>query len=363
MEEYKVIIWGDDDFNDYDFFSCNCLSVIPKDKNVVIFIPNAPNCVYSLTKRFVAEYNFRYEEDIPMFDVTPEDCNWSQNQFNRLLDDCDLLVAFTDNEQLSTIKLIDEAQRHNIQTLIIPHNFHFSLEDSFKKDRWIDGLATYADDLRVEYSEYYKDKCFPYSSGADTREGRILSNMYECKMVVKGITFNSVEQLYFCLKYSQYPMLQEQFLRLKPKDVKNYARTPEVKERYPLNEVPYGYNKNEIAFCLRVKFKHCKEYRDVLLSHVQGDYQSRPLVEYCSYWSDLEGGCVDWNLDANGKRDEAKDKALRGNWKEGRIRGKNIGGKLMTRIALEGAHGLLDAPVECPYKELRLLGKPVEPVI
>lgn len=215
-------------------------------------------------------------------------------------------------------------------------------------------LTFFKDEMKVSEREYDKQgDVFLFSSKADTSLGRIMSNHYGFYVVVNGVRFNGIEQLFAVLHFSDYPKIQRELMGYsnvkKLKDAaKSYSKLVGVRNEN-------GWNANLLMYCMRLKYKYCREFREGMreLALKRGNglcYDIPTLVEYCSYWRDPIGG----TNDIDGKN--------WGNWKVGIVRGQNTSGRLMQRVFQEGFSGLLDAPLSVPYKDLRLFGEPIRDV-
>ena len=117
---------------------------------------------------------------------------------------------------------------------------------------------------------------------------KVLSNMYPCKLTYDGMTFNSVEQLFY---YLLYHYLNDETMKCK--------NAFEVKELYKAfmsdkmetkgkNESKEDFEKRKrkrlmaqydlIHKCHQVKFQQFKPFRDIIIN--SGD---KDIVEWC-YW-------------------------------------------------------------------------------
>ena len=133
-------------------------------------------------------------------------------------------------------------------------------------------------EYKIENSVYFNSK---YGE-------KVLSNMYPCKLTYDGITFNSVEQMFYVLLYK--------YLIDKTMQCKNAF---EVKKLYKAfmsdkmetkgkNESKEDFEKRVLARrkaqfdiihkCHQVKFQQFRKFRDIIIN--SGD---RDIVEWC-YW-------------------------------------------------------------------------------
>lgn len=140
----------------------------------------------------------------------------------------------------------------------------------------------------------------------------VLSNHHACELIVGGYTFNSAEQLFYCMLLSNYPIYQEAVYKC------SNAKEAKRKGDYYLRRI--GWNNDPdieihyLQFCQTVKYFQCKEFRTYLNSH---PYDS--FVEY-AWWGDDFYGAVDENPE------------LKYNWYEGNVIGKNVCGRIMMNV-------------------------------
>ena len=134
----------------------------------------------------------------------------------------------------------------------------------------------------------------------------VLSNMYNCRIDFNNTLFNSTEQLFQYLKFSQNEKVKELMLK-----TCNGFESKQLANRYnhikddDYEEVKY----NNMLLCLQLKFEQCKDFRRFIQST-----GNRNLVEY-QYW--CKNGVPTW-----GTRIETEDVYM----------GINATGRLMMKI-------------------------------
>lgn len=218
----------------------------------------------------------------------------------------------------------------------------------------------YFDETQDRYPEqmFNKSECILFNSYAKG-EAKVLSNMYPCYLNVNGHNFNSAEQLFLTLWMFKHPHYQEKLhVNIDPHKILNrlhgYEKTlwrqfdnGKLAEEPMIRREMHGWYHNVVLFCMRVKYKQCKEYREFLLKH-----PTETLVEYTHWKTDFSSsGGVD--VDSNNV----------GNWHVGELKGCNSIGVCTMIVRDEGMKGLLDGEIPFPYDDVTLFGEKIIPVI
>ena len=158
--------------------------------------------------------------------------------------------------------------------------------------------------VESDIRDYKKDEVLFYSSRVKTWEAQILSNMYMCKLVYKGLIFNSVEQMYHYFVFTQHPDVQVRIQECRTGfDVKKMCKGLErdgdfMEKKYKVMEA-----------CLRLKYIQCKEFREVLEKS-----GNKPIVEWAE-WGDVSAGTCRYIEDGE-------------EW----LIGRNSGGRLLMKV-------------------------------
>lgn len=184
---------------------------------------------------------------------------------------------------------------------------------------------------------YKKSEVILFNSYSKT-DSVVLSNHYPCKIEFGGYTFNSSEQLFFCLLLSEHPKAQKSIMACNDaKEVKTkgegFIKRKGIKED---GKKCIDY----LRFAIRLKYKCCSEFREFLKKN-----PDKRIVEYAP-WGDDGYGAVD--VDIRNKW----------NWYQGEVRGQNVCGRIISGIRKEALNG--DINVEVP-KGVLMYGEPLTP--
>ena len=129
---------------------------------------------------------------------------------------------------------------------------------------------------------YSKEDSILFNSKGDNF---VMSNMYPCRLVYEGITFHSVEQLYFWMLYSENKKMQDKILSFNgicnAFDVKKFC-----KEHINERDKDYELKKYRcLGKCLELKYKQCEEFREAI-----NESADKQLVELAPW--DAEFGAM-----------------------------------------------------------------------
>lgn len=164
----------------------------------------------------------------------------------------------------------------------------------------------------VNVIEYDKKDCITFNS---YRKGKyqVLSNLYDkCKIPFDGYIFHSSEQIFF------YLLLEDCDEGRKKVMFTPSAKESKKKGTYYLKKRNWDDSKEEcqraevqaLRTAIGLKMKYCEEFRNVVLE------TDKKIVEY-AWWGDDDYGCVD------------VDEKYKCNYFEGKLRGRNICGRLI----------------------------------
>jgi predicted NAD-dependent protein-ADP-ribosyltransferase YbiA (DUF1768 family) len=135
--------------------------------------------------------------------------------------------------------------------------------------------------VEKEIRRYKLSDVITFSSRIKERDSSILSNMYHCDLYYNGLKFNSLEQAYHYFLFDGKPDVQSEIMRCKTSfEVKKVGKKYVGKDNFKVLE-----------FCMRLKYKYCKEFRDILVK--SGD---KEIVEYAE-WGDVIYGCCKYGED------------------------------------------------------------------
>lgn len=173
----------------------------------------------------------------------------------------------------------------------------------------------------VLYNSYYQD-----DKEIELQKKWIMSNFYSpCNIEYKGMIFNSSEQLYFYRRISEWgkeyqetsSVLEEIMKCENGKQVKKNEDVRKLSDKIDrhlekeIGEEKHAINDWKLMYeCIRLKYKYCKEFREVLER-----FKDKILVED-SMWGDNWAGAL-W------------DKKI------GKYRGANVCGRAMMRVYKE----------------------------
>ena len=215
-----------------------------------------------------------------------------------------------------------------------------NFSDTLKRDKNITELIWFDTDLFNEESiEYNKCNSICFNSYA-TDDARKLSNHYGCSIKYNGIEFNSVEQIYFYMRYYNHPDVRTDIMKMNnASEIKNKCNRY-YKLLYPdINLQTTGFKTNLLFFAQRLKIQQNPDIAKVITERLI-KYKSfeiiPPIVEY-TWWNDTKNGTVD------------VDTSLVGDYHNGTVRGQNRSGRMLRRCYRELRKGLLDNEINPPY--------------
>ena len=141
-------------------------------------------------------------------------------------------------------------------------------------------------------------------------ENCVLSNMYPCKITIKGVEFYSSEQMFHYLLFEGFPKVQEEIMKCK--GINNGFEVKKICKNY--EELIKDMDKKEMYSCLyqslKLKYMFCKDFQNAV-----DNSNKLNLVEYAP-WRDTEFGTVY-------------------NKQKGVYEGVNVCGRLMMKVREE----------------------------
>ena len=117
-------------------------------------------------------------------------------------------------------------------------------------------------------------------------ENFVLSNMYPCRLVYNDKVFQSAEQLFHWLLFTENKDIQNKILKCS--GVCNAYKVKKLcEENKHLIDKDYKEKKYKCLLeALQVKYNQCKEFSTILKNNMD-----KELVEF-AYWGDTEWGCT-----------------------------------------------------------------------
>ena len=147
----------------------------------------------------------------------------------------------------------------------------------------------YLDGIKKEDIRYYmKDSSILFNSKGDNY---VLSNMYPCHLVYDSINFQSVEQLFHWMLFSNNNEMKQKILKCK--GICNGFQVKKVcGENADKIDDDYESKKYKcLSKCLEIKYKQCDEFRKI----IDGSW-GKELVEEAPW--DAEYGAM-WHKEYN----------------------------------------------------------------
>lgn len=105
--------------------------------------------------------------------------------------------------------------------------------ETLQRDKDVTRLIWFDDDLFNEYNEYYcKSNSILFNSYAKD-DCKLLSNHAPCIIKANGMTFNSVEQIYFYMHFFNHSDVRNAIMKMNnPNEIKNICNRYFL-EKYP----------------------------------------------------------------------------------------------------------------------------------
>ena len=136
---------------------------------------------------------------------------------------------------------------------------------------------------------YKKDNSMLFNSKLDNF---VMSNMYPCRLVYEGREFQSVEQMFHYMIFSENDMVKGEIMKCK--GICNGFEVKKLCDKYSdLIDKDYDSKKYKCLFkCLEIKYLQCSEFRKLI-----DESGGKDLVEYAP-WDNEYGAVWDKNLKA-----------------------------------------------------------------
>ena len=166
---------------------------------------------------------------------------------------------------------------------------------------------------------------------------KVLSNHYPCHLEYGGHSFHSTEQLFYCLRLSEFPESQEEIMQCP--DAKAVKKNGDLLiKRHKIN-LSAETEVRLLRFCIQLKYIQCPEFKNFLLQH-----PTERLVEYAP-WGDNTYGMVD------------TDESNKWNWYKGEVAGQNVCGRLIMEVRNSAQEGDI---IPTPPAGAKLFGNSVK---
>lgn len=215
-----------------------------------------------------------------------------------------------------------------------------TFSETLNRDKKITEIIWFDNNLfNEEFVKYNKCNSICFNSYA-TDDVRKLSNHYGCSIKYNGIEYNSVEQIYFYMRYYKHPDVRADIMKMNnPSEIKNKCNRY-YSNLYPdINHQTDGFKTNLLFFAQRLKIQQnpdiAKVITDRLIKYKHLEIIP-PIVEY-TWWNDTKNGTVD------------VDASLVGDYHNGTVKGQNRSGRMLRRCYQELRKGLLDNEINPPY--------------
>ena len=215
-----------------------------------------------------------------------------------------------------------------------------NFSETLSRDKDVTKLIWLEDDLFNEDNEFYcKSNSIIFNSYAQD-DCKLLSNHAPCIIKANGMTFNSVEQIYFYMRFYNHSNVQNDIMKMNnPSEIKNICNRHYL-ELYPdVKLQKTGFKTNLLLFAQRLKLqqnpKVAKVITDRLIKH--RTYEIIPQIVEYTWWNDTVNGTIDTMPE------------LKGDFKNGTVKGQNRSGRMLRRCYQELRVGLLDNEIKPPY--------------
>lgn len=154
--------------------------------------------------------------------------------------------------------------------------------------------------------EYSTDNTIAFNS---YNEHFILSNMYPCTLLYKGLTFYGVDHLYHYLLFFRNSEVQTKIMK-KCKGINANFQAKKISQENEelIKDITPRQRHNLLKKCIQLKAQQCRQFKEYLTG--TGD---KNIVEF-AWWGDSEYGCI---------------------LKNNKYIGENITGKILEEIRKE----------------------------
>lgn len=215
-----------------------------------------------------------------------------------------------------------------------------TFSETLKEDKNITRLIWFEDELFNEYNEFYnKSNSICFNSYAKD-DCKLLSNHSACIIKANGMTFNSVEQIYNYMRYYNHSDVRNEIMKMNnPTEIKNVCNR-HFKLIYPDVQLQKtGFKTNLLFFAQRLKMQQNPSVAKVITDRLIkcGKYEIIPQIVEYTWWNDTKNGTID------------TDTNLKGDFKNGTVKGQNRSGRMLRRCYQELRVGLLDIKIKPPY--------------
>jgi len=122
MEEFRVIIAGGRQFNDYGLLSAKCDGILSQKRmtHKIVIISGTARGADTLGERYARERGFTLRQFPADWDQFGKSAGYRRNC--QMADNADALIAFWDGQSLGTRHMIDIARERNLVVRVINYS-------------------------------------------------------------------------------------------------------------------------------------------------------------------------------------------------------------------------------------------------